>query len=100
MEATWQCEYMYANVLARCVQCACPSSLRGIPTTSSLWRALDAAALTSSLDRLFQGGRNVGLHDGLRWLCLDVGLLAEHHPHSRLGGWLHLGLDPEQTCHR
>merc|ERR1712072_539587 len=45
------------------------------------------------LDLLLQGSHRKGFHDGLCWLCLDLGLLAKHHPHACLGGWLRTGLD-------
>merc|ERR1712072_1510986 len=51
------------------------------------------------LDLLLQGSHRKGFHDGLCWLCLDLGLLAKHHPHACLGGWLRTGLDFAEAWH-
>merc|ERR1719487_126602 len=56
------------------------------------------------LDLLLERSNWESFHDGLRWLCLYLGLLAKHHPYACLGGWLGPGLDAanawdgEHTC--
>ena len=41
-----------------------------------------------------------GLDDSPSWLSFHLFLLAEHHPDSRLGGWLDTCLDPAEAGER
>ena len=48
---------------------------------------------TANLDLFLERRDGEGFHNRFRWLCLDLGLLAEHHPYARLGGRLRARLD-------
>merc|ERR1719238_429324 len=45
-------------------------------------------------DLRLEGSNWEGLDNSPGWFGLYLHLLAEGHSHSRLGGWLHSGLDP------
>merc|ERR1719174_3318722 len=66
-----------------------PSMSHGIPTgCTHLWQSSTTKLPCSSLDLLLQCRHWVGLHNGLRWLCLHLGLFAEHDPHTCFRSWL------------
>jgi hypothetical protein len=51
-------------------------------------------------DLLLERSHWEGFHDGLRWLRLDLGLLAKHHFHACLRGWLVACLDAADSRQR
>merc|ERR1712216_1060752 len=77
---------------------------RGIPTLVKPLRKCQAKSCCTYLDLLLKGSNWEGFHHRLCWLCLHLGLFAEHHPHARFRGRLGLGLDAanawdgEHTC--
>merc|ERR1719333_103697 len=70
------------------------SSLRcGIPTAIKPLRTCEGNRCCTCSDLLLECSNCEGLHNRLCWLCLDLPLLAEDHPHACFGGWLDPGLD-------
>merc|ERR1712146_758470 len=61
-----------------------------------LWKKkkdLSSSKRRTHLDLLLQCSHWESLDHGPGWLRLHLHLLAEGHPHTGLGGWLHSGLD-------
>merc|ERR1711966_626572 len=89
------CMYTVRNVRIR-IRCV-PSSSMGFPRWTYLWQSIRTQLYCSNLDLLLQCRHRVGLHDGLCWLCLHLGLFAEHDPHARFGGRLCPGLQTAEA---
>ena len=101
--------YTAARRIGNCTgyttEMSCPDPNRRIPTaTKSLGCSCHAEAecLTRAAlsDLCLQCCNSERLHHGLSWLRLHFHLLAEHHPRSSFGGWLHTSLDPAKAWDR
>merc|ERR1712072_346757 len=56
-----------------------------------------ASTPSYSSDLRLECGDSEGLDNSTGWLCFHFDLLPKGHTHSRLGGWLHTGLDPAKA---
>merc|ERR1711924_75261 len=70
-----------------------PSPVRGIPTDNGPLERRLAQPHSTCLDLFLKRCYRVGLHNCPCWLCLHFGLLAKHHSHTSLCGWLCAGFD-------
>merc|ERR1711924_418508 len=101
-------EFGTPSASCTCVTTARSSRSSSLPGTAlwnshrdiGLWERktdLPSSKRRTHLDLLLQCSHWESLHDGPGWLRLHLHLLAEGHPHTGLGGWLHSGLDAAEA---